>query len=117
MGVLVSPSIGFKEDLCLYENCPFPKRPPTPSSPQSSDIDRQGGTSIQGPRQQQAAPFVPMVNVPTQGTARETRLPTTCAGQIDLPKEVCAESHWHFKLAGQLSVPVWTECAFTRGCR
>lgn len=26
------------------------------------------------------------------------------SGQMDLPKEVCTESHWHFKLAGHLFV-------------
>ena len=93
-----------------------PKGYQHPAFSQSSSIDQGGGTSIQGPRQLQAVPFVQGERACIQEVAHETRLPTKCAEQMALPKEVCAESRWHCKLAGQLFVSVWTECAFVRGC-
>ena len=87
-----------------------------PAFSQSSSINQGCGTSFQEPRQLQAVPFVQGEHACIQEVAHETRLPTKCAEQMALPKEVCAESRWHCKLAGQLFVSVWTECAFVRGC-
>lgn len=72
--------------------------------------------SIQGARQLQADPCRQGECTCIEEMVHETRLPTKCARQMALPNKVCAEACWHFKLAGQLFVSVWTECAFMRGC-
>lgn len=78
MGILVSPSVSFKEEkglscplhwkrknsLSLYESYMFS---PKATNPQLSPVllyRPGGGTSIQGPRQKPAVPFVPKENVP-----------------------------------------------------
>lgn len=123
MGFLVSPSFGFKEKKGL----PFP-------------FHWKGKESLSlraalSPESHQLPPlpvlfyrskgwdFHPWSQAPagspicTRWTCLHTgsgALPTKCAGQMARPKEVCAESHWHFKWAGQWfvflsgqNVPSW----------
>lgn len=113
MGLMVSPSFSFKEEkgfpsplLCKEKQIASlfmrathsPQMPPTPSSLLVHQGDE---TSFQGPRQGPAVPCVPKVNVPTyRAQGRKQDCQPSVQGRWICPRRLCAESHWHFKLAG-----------------